>query len=78
MRAAVLAAECGGCGLQPIASHAPHYLLLMAAHTTMSAMDQASLLAKLQALGIEHENHQHGAVMTCEAQVGLPVMCRPR
>ena len=39
-------------------------------------MDQQALLAKLQALNIEHENHVHAAVKTCEAQVGtLAVRC---
>lgn len=37
--------------------------------TITSNMDQPALLAKLQALSIETENHAHGPVMTCEAQV---------
>ncbi|PRW44459.1 prolyl-tRNA synthetase associated domain-containing 1 [Chlorella sorokiniana] len=34
----------------------------------MAALDQQALLAKLQQLNIAHENHAHGAVMTCDAQ----------
>lgn len=35
----------------------------------MAGLDQQALLAKLQQLNIAHENHAHGAVMTCDAQV---------
>lgn len=35
----------------------------------LTNMDSAALLAKLSSLSIQHENHAHEAVMTCEAQV---------